>query len=218
MPALLLLLLVTTAASIFILLPSDLVGYGKSLAATLGFVSNIYFWRDTNYFAPDAAFKPLLHMWSLAVEEQFYIFYPLLLVFALRFLRRYVFWIILCVFLISFALNLGLNYIGGGSPAFFMFPTRAWQLCGGALLALMPLSRIFVSRAKWWAAVGTLLLLAGLLLPTGKYFGIIPLGTPVVLGTMLLIWSGSERQPLANRLLTVAPFVSIGKISYSLYL
>jgi peptidoglycan/LPS O-acetylase OafA/YrhL len=218
MPALLVLLLVTTIASAFILLPSDLTGYGKSLAATLGFVSNIYFWRDTNYFAPDAANKPLLHMWSLAVEEQFYIFYPLLLVFALRYLKRFAFTIILSLFLLSFALNLGLNYVGGGSPAFFMFPTRAWQLCGGALLALAPSSRIFVYQAKWFAITGVILLLAGLLLPTGDYFGIIPLGTPVVFGTMLLIWSGKEQQPVLNQLLSAAPFVSIGKVSYSLYL
>jgi peptidoglycan/LPS O-acetylase OafA/YrhL len=218
MPALLVLLIATTIAAAIILLPSDLIGYGKSLASTLGFVSNIYFWRDTNYFAPDAAFKPLLHMWSLAVEEQFYIFYPILLVGALRYFKRFVFWLILALFLTSFALNLALNYVGGGSPAFFMFPTRAWQLCGGALLALAPASYVFVNQAKGFAIAGLILLLAGLFLPTADYFGIIPTGTPVVLGTMLLIWSGNEQQPAFNKLLSTAPFVSIGKISYSLYL
>ena len=71
-------------ASMLLLLPSDLIGYGKSLLATLVFSANIYFWRDTDYFSPAAEQKPLLHIWSLGVEEQFYILFPLILVLLAR--------------------------------------------------------------------------------------------------------------------------------------
>ena len=79
MPALLLVLACSSVVAALILLPSDLVGFGKALLATLGFFANMYAWRDTNYFSPLADQKPLLHTWSLGVEEQFYIFFPLVL-------------------------------------------------------------------------------------------------------------------------------------------
>src|SRR5438876_5149033 len=79
MPALLLVLLVSSVGAILVLLPIDLLGFAKSLFATLAFGANVYFWRDTFYFGRDAEVKPLLHMWSLGVEEQFYVLFPLLL-------------------------------------------------------------------------------------------------------------------------------------------
>src|SRR3984957_538905 len=84
MPALLTLLVATTAAAVLLLLPADLIGYGRSLLATLTFVANIYFWRATNYFAAASEYKPLLHLWSLGVEEQFYILFPLILLLLAR--------------------------------------------------------------------------------------------------------------------------------------
>ena len=88
MPALLLLLFLSTLGSAVLLLPSDLLGYSKSLLATLIFSANLYFWRDTDYFSPAAELKPLLHIWSLGVEEQFYILFPLILVSLARWCPR----------------------------------------------------------------------------------------------------------------------------------
>src|SRR5260370_17187173 len=88
MPALLLLLVVTTLASVVLLLPSDLMGYSRSLLATLVFSANLYFWRDTNYFSQAAEQKPLLHIWSLGVEEQFYLLFPIVLVLLARWWPR----------------------------------------------------------------------------------------------------------------------------------
>lgn len=87
MPALLVLLSPTSIITFLIFLPTDLIGYGKSLLATLSFTANIYFWRDTDYFSRAAETKPLFHIWSLGVEEQFYILFPLLLFLTARYWR-----------------------------------------------------------------------------------------------------------------------------------
>lgn len=218
MPALLLVLIPTAIVSLVILLPSDLVGFSKSLISTLGFVSNIYFWRDTNYFAPIAETKPLLHMWSLSVEEQFYIFYPLILIFFLKYLKNYLFHIVFLICIISYGLNVFFNYVGGASPAFFMFPTRAWELCAGALLVFVRRPSLGNRFAGLAAGLGIILLSAGFFLPSIAVLGVLPLGTPIILGTMLILWSGLSPGTTVNGLLGARPLVEIGKISYSLYL
>jgi peptidoglycan/LPS O-acetylase OafA/YrhL len=83
-PALIAMLAVTTAFTYWYFLPAELVEYGRSLLAVALFLSNFFFWRDVGYFDQPAAGKPLLHTWSLAVEEQFYLFLPLLLIFVFR--------------------------------------------------------------------------------------------------------------------------------------
>ncbi|TIL51510.1 MAG: acyltransferase [Mesorhizobium sp.] len=123
MPALLLLLFFATIAAIVLLLPADLIGYGKSMLATLGFVANIYFWRDTDYFSRAAEAKPLLHVWSLGVEEQFYIVFPLLIAAFARFWPRATFPAIALLTVLSLAANCLALRIGGASPAFFLLPT-----------------------------------------------------------------------------------------------
>ena len=128
MPALLTVLAATSVAALILLLPADLKGFGRSLLATLFFVANIYFWRDTNYFSRTAEDKPLLHMWSLGIEEQFYIVMPFLLaILAFRW-RRAAVWFVLAIVLLSFGLNVFANRIGAQNPAFYLLPTRAWEL------------------------------------------------------------------------------------------
>src|SRR3954447_22772118 len=157
LPALLLVLFATTIAALVILLPADLVGYGQSLLATMTFVANIYFWRDTDYFARVADYKPLLHMWSLGVEEQFYIFFPLLLVLLARFRQYVALYTIIPLAAASFALNIFANQVGGSSPAFFLLPTRAWELGLGAVIALLPTRVLRPTSANIIAAIGLVL-------------------------------------------------------------
>ena len=122
--ALLLLLIVFTPVAAVLLLPSDFIGYGKSLLATLGFVANVYFWRDTDYFARTAEDKPLLHLWSLGVEEQFYIVFPLLLALLQRHLRGRVMLFVAALTLASLASNMVALALNADSTAFFLLPTR----------------------------------------------------------------------------------------------
>jgi len=108
---------------------------GQSITATTLFSSNILFWRESGYFAAASFTKPLLHTWSLAVEEQFYIFFPLALVFIHRFLKsRYILWIGIAIILSLGASIWGVYY--KPSPTFYLVPTRAWELLAGSVLAL----------------------------------------------------------------------------------
>ncbi|MER9891683.1 acyltransferase [Mesorhizobium sp. M0119] len=218
MPALLLLLFFTTLAAIALLLPADLIGYGKSVLASLGFVANIYFWRDTDYFSRAAEAKPLLHVWSLGVEEQFYIIFPLLIAAFARYWPRATLPAIALLTLGSLAVNCLALRIGGASPAFFLLPTRAWELGAGALVALLPRER---APHGWIAGVlgaaGAVAMLVGIGSPA-RLFGSVPVALPAVIGAMLLIFAGQDKQSPINRLLAMRPLVFVGLISYSLYL
>ena len=217
-PALLLVLFVTTAVSVALLLPTDLVGYGRSVLATLIFSANIYFWRDTNYFSAAAEQKPLLHLWSLGVEEQFYLVFPLLLLLLARWWPRRVLLAVAVLTVVSLAANVSASIVGGSVPAFFLLPTRAWELGIGGVLALLPARATPTDKAAGWiAAIGALATAVAILHPLDTY-GYIPAALPVVVGTALLVLSGRTRRPFVNRLLEWRPLVFIGLISYSLYL
>ncbi|MFK8016551.1 MAG: acyltransferase family protein [Gammaproteobacteria bacterium] len=217
-PALLAVLIVTTLVAVIVLLPADLVGYGRSVLATAGFLANIYFWRDTNYFSAAAEQKPLLHMWSLGVEEQFYIFFPLLLMLCARFWRQRAFLIVTVITVLSFATNMLLLAKGGKSPAFFLLPTRAWELGAGAMIALWPAAKAYrreVAEPLAWLGLG--LVAVGLIHPVA-WFAHMPVALPAVAGTVLLVLIGRSAETSVSRLLSVRPMVFFGLISYSLYL
>ena len=218
MPALLLLLIVCTPLASWMLLPSDLLGYGRSLLATLGFAANFYFWRDTNYFARAAEDKPLLHLWSLGVEEQFYILFPLILALLWRRWPRRAPAVIGALTLGSLAANAAALRVGADSTAFFLLPTRAWELGIGAMLAVLPASAVpRPAQANRMAGVGALLVAAGLLFEP-QVFQIMPVALPAAAGIALLIHAGRQDLSRVNRALQVGPLRFIGLVSYSLYL
>jgi peptidoglycan/LPS O-acetylase OafA/YrhL len=139
LPVTFLVLTVTLLVASITLIGSDFDNFLKSIIATLTFAANIYFWREGGtYFAANDALKPLIHMWSLGVEEQFYLFFPCILVFILKFLKSFYFRLLsLSVFLLSsFIANYYLIEYGGKNPAFFLTPFRAWQFGAGVFAAL----------------------------------------------------------------------------------
>jgi peptidoglycan/LPS O-acetylase OafA/YrhL len=221
MPALLLMLFLTMIASTVLLLPADLVGYSKSMLATLGFVANIFFWRDTDYFSLDAENKPLLHMWSLGVEEQFYLIFPLIIALFARFWPRNTLLLLLLIITLtmgSLSVNMLALNIGGASPAFFLLPTRAWELGLGAIIALLPphVAQRF-AQANLVAVIGAVLVIVSLFYPI-RILPILPNALPTVIGTAILILTGQHHHSTVNRLLSARPLVLVGLISYSLYL
>lgn len=192
--------------------------FGKSLAASILFVSNILFWTQSGYFDAPSSLKPLLHIWSLAVEEQFYIFIPLLLLFLTRYLQPKLTLTLLGITLASFALNLyNLNHDSSG--AFYLAHMRAWELLIGSLLAIKVMPKI--TNLYIHNLLG-LLGLAMLATPIFLYTNATPFpGIAAViptLGTALIIYSGVENKTFTRHILSFEPLVFIGQISYSLYL
>jgi len=218
LPALFLVLIVATCLSIWLLLPADAVDYGKSLIASLAFVANIYFWRDTGYFNPISETKPLLHVWSLGVEEQFYIIFPILLYLIVRFARKRTMLIVLFLVIASLALNYLATAHGAGVPAFFLLPTRAWELGAGALLGLPPTSQLRPSRsiAIVLAAAGLTALANGVLLLVST--AVLTSNLFVIVGTCLLLFAGKNAENPISKILSAKVFSLPGLLSYSLYL
>jgi len=216
LPALFVILaFVLLIAPLVLVLPGDIAEADRSVAAASGFVSNIYFWSQVSYFARAAESQLLLHTWSLGVEEQFYIFYPLLLVALHRLPRR---WLIVTLAVIGL-LSLGAGlFIHPRFPTsdFYLLPFRAWELLLGALVGLGAFPtfgpRLRTTLALGGAgitAAGMLLLAAWLPFPS-------PLALVPGIGTALIIGYGEGT--IVSRALSLRPVRWIGQISYSLYL
>ncbi|MCE9587152.1 MAG: acyltransferase, partial [Verrucomicrobia bacterium] len=132
-PALITVLVITMAYGWVILLPDEFEQLGKHVAAGTLFIQNIVFWQESGYFDTSASLKPLLHLWSLAVEEQFYIFFPPILLLIWK--RK---WPIASIMLVLLVISLGCNLwmsVHAGTADFFLTPYRAWEFLGGSLLA-----------------------------------------------------------------------------------
>ncbi len=213
LPALLVMLSASIAAGYWLLAPGDYATMARSAVAAATSVSNVFFWLNTGYFDASSSMMPLLHTWSLAIEEQFYVFLPLLLAGIYHYgLGRRTLAILLCF--------LGLSFIGAlivlavaPKAAFYLPQYRAWELAAGAVLAFLPEPK----SARFAAPLGLILIGATVLsLNKSTPFPGTAALLPVV-GAALVLRYGS--QPGAVRaFLSVPPVVFVGKISYSFYL
>jgi peptidoglycan/LPS O-acetylase OafA/YrhL len=217
-PALFVVLASTLIAGYFILLPSDLVLLGKSTIATLAFGSNIFFWRTSGYFDTTSELNPLLHTWSLAVEEQFYIGLPILLILVYRYARQWLKPILILCALLSFLACIWVQQLRP-EAAFYLSPFRAWELLIGSLLAVGQFPKIKQHAFREVISGAGFILLAASIysISEGSNFpGWVASGP--VLGTALLIYAGCSGQTKIGSWLSAKPIVFIGLISYSLYL
>ena len=218
LPALFAMLAAVLVAGLVLFLPHDLSTAARTVAATLIFISNIAFWRMANYFAHETQVWPLLHTWSLGVEEQFYIFFPLLVRFVPLRGRAFAAMII-ALGLASFAAAAVFVAHRNGTPAFYLMPFRAWELLVGSVLA----TGVIPSLSRWWArSLLGVIGLAAILLPMLTTLVRLPfpgLGALApVLGAAALIWAGTGGKHLLSPVLSFKPVVFVGLISYSLYL
>ncbi len=216
LPALFVVLLACLPAAWALMLPDRFAEFGASLIAVLGFGSNVYFWRVEDYFADAVALKPLIHTWSLAVEEQFYLAFPLLLAGLWRWLPRRALPLVLGLCAVA-SLALATWASRAHPPAnFYLAPTRAWELLAGALAAFAP--RVGAGRlGDAGAALGLALIAAAVLtfdaaMPVPGPMALIPVGGAVlvILGAGPGGWTG--------RFLGLRPVVAVGLVSYSAYL
>lgn len=219
LPALFTVLAACSIAGWFFLTPTAFVDYANSQKATLFFISNIEFWKtSSDYFGSGVELAPLLHTWSLAVEEQFYLFFPLLLIAIAKLGPRWWKMVVSTIALLSFVASV---WMTSRFPVanFYLSPFRAWELGAGALLALgigQSWNRpIFAEVLSW---LGIILIAASIAFmdDATPFPGLSAL--PSVLGASLIIFANSRSTTQVSKLLSWRPVVWMGLISYSLYL
>ena len=205
----------------FVLLPFGFEILGQTTFTVMGMASNIFFWLMNDYFNPNSKENPLLHTWSLGVEEQFYLLYPLLLAWLVPLGRKTLLFALATICVLSLAGSMWW-VTKDATAAFYLLPSRAWELGLGGLVALTSnRSGLLVREAGAWTG---LLMVIGSLWWLTKHTPFPGLAAiPPVLGTVLIIWAGSglgahDEKPIVVRLLGWRPLVFIGLISYSLYL
>ena len=224
LPPLILVVLASIPAAYFILLPTEMYRFASSLVAALGFFSN-FFWSIElgQYGAQSAALQPFLHTWSLAIEEQFYIFFPLLLLFFMkRSTSRFLLGVLIFLIGLSFAAAVWTTIVAQ-DMSFFSPISRAWELLFGGLMAYVGLRWPGALRGRQSITrfIPTIALLA-----ISLSFVFLRVTGPqhpgawtliVVLATAALIWFADPKE-WVTRLFSSAPMVFIGKQSYSIYL
>lgn len=221
LPALAVVLAVSTVVFFCVLAPHALKRFAQSLFSVTIFASNFYFYLKSDYFSPAAETDPLLHTWSLAVEEQFYLFFPLVLMFLIPYAKRAT---ILAVLIIVIFCSLMLcQYLLASDQIeanFYLISSRTWELMAGSVTALINIKWARTGSTainQTGSAIGFALVLASIVLltPSTPFPGVYAI--PSVVGTAMILYFYCPNS-WVNRILSLSPFVGIGLISYSLYL
>ena len=215
LPALFFMMLVCIPFAWMWMLPSQMKDFSQSLVAASLFASNILFWRESGYFDAAAEEKPLLHTWSLAVEEQYYFLFPIFLILAWRFGKNRVFWMIVVMAVISLILS-EWSWRNKATANFYLAPTRAWELFAGSIAAFI-VQKQGVKKNNALALTGLVAIIFSIFFynettPFPSVYALVP-----VLGVVLLVLY-ADKETIAAKLLSAKGFVGIGLISYSAYL
>jgi peptidoglycan/LPS O-acetylase OafA/YrhL len=218
LPALFAMVAVTTVVGAVVLVPSDFRDLGRSAVATVLFVSNHHFFSQAGYFEGPSEAKPLLHTWSLAVEEQYYLVVPALMMIVWRAAPSRIAFVVVGLLAASFAFAVH-QTARAPQAAFFLTPARLWELLLGAGLALKLVPPLPSRAAREIAAAAGLALIAA---SVALYSGETPFpglaAVPPCLGAALLIHAHGTGTTVVGHVLRLRPSVAIGTISYSLYL
>lgn len=214
-PALFLVMLVCIPFAWMWMLPSQMIDFSQSLVAVSFFAANILFWRENGYFAAAAQEKPLLHTWSLAVEQQYYVLFPVFLILAWRFGKNRVFWMIIVMITVSFLLS-EWGWRNKATANFYLAPTRAWELLAGSIAAFV-VQKQGVQKNNSLSLLGLAAIVFSIFsydetTPFPSMYALVP-----VLG-VVMVFLYAEEETLVARLLSNRAAVGIGLISYSAYL
>lgn len=215
LPALFFIIIISYLVAWQFLNPFDLKEFAQSIFATTFFSSNIYFFLKTGYFDTAAELKPLLHTWSLAIEEQYYVIFPIFLISIWHFGKKKVFLIILAMTIISFLFAEGMSE-KNSNASFFLLHTRAWELLSGSITAFI-VQKNGVKKNNALSILGFFAIVFSILVYDGStpYPGRYTLAP--VLGVMLIIMY-SNKDTYVAKILNTKAFISIGLVSYSAYL
>ena len=220
LPALLFVMLVSLPFAWMYLLPSSFVDFSKSILYSLGFSSNFYFhYSGQQYGAESGLLKPFLHAWSLSVEEQFYILFPVVLLIIFKYFRKYLIHILILGFVISSGLA---DWASRNHPSFnfYVLPTRGWELLAGSILAYFEISLGHRNKHKTLnlilPSIGLFLIGHSIVFFNDKMFHPSFYTLSPIIGVCLIIWF-SHSDELITKILSSKLFVGIGLISYSLY-
>jgi len=215
LPALFLVMLVCIPFAWMWMTPGQMKAFSQSIVATSLFLSNVLFWKKSNYFDVGSEEKPLIHTWSLAVEEQYYLLFPIFLFLVWRFGKNRVFWTIVVLAIISLAIS-EWGWRNAKDANFYLAPSRVWELFAGSIAA-------FTVQKHGLRANNTLSLigLAAILFSIFAYDERTPFPSvyallPVVGAVLLVLFA--DKETLVAKLLSTKVFVGIGLISYSAYL
>jgi len=221
LPALFFVIIASFPLAFIFLLPVNFLDYSKSILYSLGFSSNFYFYYSgQEYRADSGLLKPFLHTWSLSIEEQYYILFPIILLTIFKYFKKYLLFILLLIFLLSL---FSANYFSKNNPSlsFYILPTRGWELIAGSLIAYFQtyVKNFFFNQIlkKILITIGMLFIIYSVIIFNDEmihpsFFTMIP-----VIGVCLVIYF-SYKEEFIIKILSSKLFVSIGLISYSLYL
>ena len=221
LPVLLFVMLVSLPFAWMYLLPSSFINFSKSILYSLGFSSNFYFhYAQQQYGTESALLEPFIHTWSLSVEEQYYILFPIVLLITFYYFRKY----LIHILILGFIISLGLADWGSRNhPSFnfYILPTRVWELLAGSILAYFEITLGHRNKNKILnlilPCVGLFLIGYSILFFNDKMFHPSFYTLSPIAGVFLIIWF-SDKDGFITKILSIKLFVGIGLISYSLYL
>ncbi len=215
LPALFLVMLFCILFAWMWMVPSQMKDFSLSLVGVSLFISNVLFWSKNGYFEAAAEEKPLLHTWSLAIEQQYYVLFPIFLILVWRFGKSKVFWMIVVMAAISLLIS-EWGYRNMPTANFYLAPTRAWELLGGSIAAFI-VDKNGVQKNNFLALLGLLAIIYSIFVydqstPFPSIYTLVP-----VLGVVLIVLY-AEKETIVAKILSRKIFVGIGLISYSAYL
>ena len=221
LPALFVVMFVSVFFAWYVMPPSDRKEFSESIMAASAFVSNVYFWRQAGYFDTASETKPLLHTWSLSVEEQYYVLFPLFLLFTWKFGKRLIVELLIFIAIMSFSVAQW-GSLNKQAFSFFVLPARGWELLVGALIAFYLFTRdADKPTIKTFSQIGSglgLLLLTCAIFAFDKHTPFPGVYTLIPTTSTALIIVFATEQTLVGKMLASKVLVGIGLISYSAYL
>ena len=220
-PLLLVVIIITIPFALYYLLPNDLMDYSKSIIYSLFFGSNFYFHHASQQYGAESAFYiPFLHTWSLSIEEQYYLLFPVILILLFKYLNKYLIYLLIFGFVFSLFIA---DWGSRNHPSFnfYILPARGWELLAGSILAYFEVKFGKMNKNNFLniilPSIGLFLICHSIIFFNDEMFHPSFYTLSPVIGTCLIIWFANKKE-FITQILSSKIFVGVGLISYSLYL